>query len=150
MRLFLIILLISLHFLLSAQDTNSAYHSAQLYQVVEQMPQYPGGNDSMTDFIKNNLKYPDSIEAQHIGGRVVLGFIVNEDGNISDIAVRKSINPTLDTEAIRVVKLFPKFKPGKQQGRTVSVMFVLPIIFGRVNAPRKHGSLTYRDKYPDK
>ena len=98
-------------------------------KVVEHMPEFPGGEDAMMKFIQKNIQYPDLERDMDIQGRVVLGFIVNDDGSLSDIKVRKSVSPSIDTEAIRVVKLFPKFKPATQQGKPVRVQFTLPIMF---------------------
>ena len=99
------------------------------FKVVEHMPEFPGGEDAMMKFIQKNIQYPDLERDMDIQGRVVLGFIVNEDGSLSDIKVRKSVSPSIDAEAIRVVKLFPKFKPGTQQGKPVRVQFTLPVMF---------------------
>jgi protein TonB len=160
----LIILFTFVSIIASAQDTSLIFtvkkqkivaepavvNDRKVFQVVEQMPEYPGGDETMMKFIRSNLNYPDSLEAQHIGGWVVVDFIVKEDGSLSDISIKKSVHPTLDAEATRVVKLFPNFKPGKQLDKSVAVAFVLPIMFGKVNDYRNSGSPTYRDKYPDK
>lgn len=103
--------------------------NSKIFTVVEQMPSYPGGEQAMQHFISKNLKYPDYEAMHRISGRVIIGFVVNEDGHISDIKVRNSVSKGLDEEACRVINLFPAFKPGKQQGRPVKVSYVLPILF---------------------
>ena len=100
-----------------------------IFQVVEKMPEFPGGGDSLISFINDNIKYPDSALAHHIEGRVVLGFVINADGKITEIAIKHGISPEIDAEAIRIVRLFPTFRPGRQQGKAVRVSYVLPILF---------------------
>jgi len=100
-----------------------------VYKLVESMPEYPGGEDAMMKFIQKSIQYPDSARENDVQGRVVIGFIVNEDGSLSDITVRKSVSWDIDREALRVVKRMPKFKPGMQDGKPVRVQFTLPIMF---------------------
>lgn len=97
------------------------------YTVVEQMPQFPGGDKELTKFISNNLKYPNTDAC--VQGKVICRFIVNVDGIISNIEILRSLETNFDKEAIRIIKLFPKFIPGKQNGIEVPVYFVLPISF---------------------
>ena len=117
----------------TATDTNMVYlpHPVepQVFHVVEVMPEFPGGEKAMMEFIQTNIQYPDFERENDIQGRVVVGFVVNEDGSIYDISIKKSVSKGLDKEAIRVVKMFPKFKPGKQQGKAVRVAYVLPLMF---------------------
>ena len=110
-------------------ETPSIMPAQAVFKIVEQMPQYPRGGDAMMKFIQKNIKYPDLERESDIQGRVVLGFIVNVDGSLSDITVRKSVSHGLDKEAIRVVKLMPNFIPGRQQGKAVRVQYMLPIMF---------------------
>jgi len=107
--------------------------TSSVYRVVEQMPEFPGGEDSMMKFIQRNIMYPDVERESDIQGRVVVGFVVNEDGSLSDIQVKKGVSSGIDKEALRVVKLMPKFMPGKQQGKAVRVQFMLPILFKLVS-----------------
>jgi len=115
------------------QSTDSTFHPPvvedKVFQVVEQMPEFPGGETAMMRFIQSRLVYPDSAREYNIQGRVVLGFIIEQDGTVTDVSVKRSVNYLLDNEAVRVVKQFPKFKPGRQQGKDVKVAFVLPIMF---------------------
>jgi len=99
----------------------------KVYNFVQQMPEFPGGNDSLLTFVSKNLKWPNT-EAD-VQGKVICRFIVNTDGTISDIEVIRSIEPHFDAEAIRVIKSFPKFIPGKQNGKPVRTYYVFPIAF---------------------
>lgn len=99
-----------------------------IYDAVDQMPEFPGGADSLKAFIARNLNYPPD-DGADVQGRVVLDFVVNEDGGISAIAIRRNLHPAFDAEAIRVAKLFPSFIPGKLQGKAVKVRYVMPIMF---------------------
>ena len=112
-----------------SQTTDSTTQSPKVFTVVEQMPEYPGGEGALFKFIKKNITYPDSARNNDIQGRVVVGFVVNEDGSLSDVSIKKGISRDLDEEAVRVIKLLPNFKPGKQQGKPVKVAYVLPIAF---------------------
>lgn len=96
---------------------------------VEQMPQFPGGDQELMRYIASNLKYPTIAAENGIEGRVVLRFVVNKDGVVSDAQVLRSLDPSCDKEAIRVVKSMPKWVPGKQNGRNVPVYYTLPVLF---------------------
>jgi len=96
---------------------------------VEQMPQYPGGTAELNKFIASNLRYPTIAAENGIEGRVTLRFVVDKDGNVSDVQVLRGLDSSCDNEAIRVVKSMPKWIPGKQNGRAVPVYFTLPIVF---------------------
>jgi protein TonB len=105
--------------------------AGRVFQVAEQMPEYPGGEDAMMKFLRSNLVYPSIPEWDSTThkSRLVIQFIVNEDGSLSDIEIVKSVYASFDAETLRVVKLFPRFKPGKQNGLAVRVKYLLPIIF---------------------
>jgi len=121
MRPLLIFLLISFSITISAQDTIQP-----VCAYPEQLPEFPGGEMAMVKFIQTHLEYPIHMDTQ---GRVVVGFVVNEDGSVSDIVIKRGLCKQADAEAIRVVKLFPQFKPGMQNGKPVRTRFVLPFIF---------------------
>jgi protein TonB len=93
------------------------------------MPDFPGGEDALAAYLGKNIKYPKQANEAGIQGRVVLNFVVNEDGDISDIKVARGIGYGCDQEAMRVVNSMPKWKPGKQNGKAVKVSFSLPIMF---------------------
>jgi periplasmic protein TonB len=96
---------------------------------VEEMPQFPGGNDELLKFIAENISYPEDAIINNIQGRVILKFVVNTDGSIDRIEILRGIDSSLDNEAVRVIKTLPKFKPGKQGGVPVPVWFNLPVLF---------------------
>jgi len=99
------------------------------FAIVEQMPEYPGGEKAMFEYLMANLKYPQSCLDDKIQGRVLVTFVVEKDGSITDTEVVKSVNPDLDAEALRVVKGMPAWTPGKQKGQEVRVRFTIPVIF---------------------
>lgn len=101
----------------------------QIFTYVEQMPEYTGGDAARNDFLAKNIRYPELAKENNIQGRVIVRFVVNETGEVSDASVVKGIGGGCDEEAIRVVKKMPKWKPGKQNGKAVKVWFTLPIFF---------------------
>ena len=101
----------------------------KVFDVVEQMPSFPGGMSALMNYLNNNIKYPVIAEENGIQGRVIVQFIVGKDGHISDVKVAKSVDPSLDKEAVRVVKAMPKWIPGKQNGQAVTVRYTLPVTF---------------------
>jgi periplasmic protein TonB len=96
---------------------------------VEQMPEFPGGEEELIKFIKSNLRYPQIAADNGIGGRVTLRFVVSKTGEVSGIEVIRGLDPSCDKEAIRVVKMMPRWIPGRQNGRNVPVYFTLPVLF---------------------
>ena len=98
-------------------------------EVAEEMPQFPGGEQALIDYLSKHIKYPPVAEENGIQGRVVLRFVVEKDGSISQVEVIKSVDPSLDKEAIRVTKSIPHWIPGKQNGQPVRVKFTLPVTF---------------------
>lgn len=101
----------------------------ELFTVVEQNPEFEGGYNAMMEFVKAHMKYPTNARRLQIEGTVYVGFIVGKDGTIRDVSVLRGIMTECDNEAIRVVKMMPKWKPGKQNGRNVNVRFTLPLKF---------------------
>ena len=99
------------------------------FDVVEQMPEFPGGAAEMMKFLSMNVKYPASAEKDSIQGRVIATFIVEKDGTVSSPKVVKHVSDDLDAEAVRVIELMPKWKPGRQSGREVRVKYTIPITF---------------------
>ena len=99
------------------------------FDVVEQMPSFPGGMEALMKFISENVKYPKEAEEKGLQGRVVVRYIIEKDGSISEVEIAKSVNEYLDAEAIRVVNAMPKWIPGKQKGENVRVKFTIPITF---------------------
>jgi TonB family protein len=107
----------------------NASREGTVFTVVEEQPEFPGGFDEMKNFIKSNLKYPRESRMKGEEGTVYVSFIVETDGSISEVRTMRGISPLCDNEAMQVVKLFPKWVPGKQAGEVVRVKFVLPIRF---------------------
>lgn len=100
-----------------------------VFQVVETMPTFPGGDAELFKFLSNNVKYPVIAQENGIQGRVICQFTVNKDGSIVDVVVVRSVDPSLDKEAIRVIKSMPNWSPGKQRGKPVRVKYTLPVNF---------------------
>ena len=99
------------------------------FDVVEDMPAFPGGMEAMIQFISSNIQYRADGQKQKVDGRVLVNFVVEKDGSITEVKVVKPTFPSLDAEAIRVVKAMPKWKPGYQRGQAVRVQFTMPINF---------------------
>ena len=113
----------------SAQKTVVSQSNQNVYDAVEQMPEFPGGMPAMIEYLQNNLKYPKDAIKQQVGGRVMVMFVVETDGSLSNVRVARKVFHSLDTEAVRVVKSMPKWKPGKEKGRLVRVNYTLPVVF---------------------
>ena len=100
-----------------------------VYQVVDEMPQFPGGMKALMDYLSANVKYPEAAKQAGISGRVTTQFVVGEDGVIRDVKVLRSVSPELDAEAIRVMNSMPKWEPGKLEGKPVPVRYTVPVNF---------------------
>ncbi len=101
----------------------------KIFMVVEQQPEFEGGYEAMMNFIRKNMRYPASARRMGIDGTVYVTFVVGRDGSINDVRVLRGISADCDKEAVRVVQMMPKWKPGKQNGKAVLVRFNLPIKF---------------------
>ena len=101
----------------------------KVFDVVEQMPSYPGGMGALMQYLSSHIKYPVIAEENGIQGRVICTFVVERDGSITDVKIAKSVDPSLDKEAMRVVSSMPKWIPGKQNGSAVRVKYTLPVTF---------------------
>ena len=101
----------------------------KVFDVVEQMPQFPGGQQALFEYLSKNIKYPVIAEENGVQGRVIVTFVVERDGSITDVKVVKSVDPSLDKEAQRVVKAMPHWIPGKQNGSAVRVKYTVPVTF---------------------
>lgn len=100
-----------------------------IYNIVEVMAEYPGGFEKMAEFLGKNIVYPEEAKEKNIQGTVLVSFVVEKNGKITDAKVVRSIGGGCDEEALRVVNAMPKWKPGKQNGKNVRVQFALPIKF---------------------
>ena len=101
----------------------------EIFQIVEEMPSYPGGEQKLMEYVAKNIKYPQIARETGIQGRVFVGFVVEPDGSVSNVKVLRGIGGGCDEEAVRVVKSMPKWKPGKQRGKAVRVSYMLPVNF---------------------
>ena len=100
---------------------------SKVFDVVEEMPQFPGGPSALFEYLSKNIKYPVVAEENGVQGRVIVTFVVERDGSITDVKVVKSVDPSLDKEAQRVVKSMPHWIPGKQNGSAVRVKYTVPV-----------------------
>ena len=111
------------------ESVEGDYDGVMEYDKAKYPPEYPGGNEGLSKFLSDNIKYPKSAEKNGIQGTVVLQFIVEKSGAISNVKVLRSVDKALDNEAVRVVKTMPKWIPGKQSLVPVRVRFILPVSF---------------------
>ena len=102
---------------------------AEIFQVVEKQPEFPGGMAELMRYLRKNIRYPAICQKQGIQGRVVVQFVVDTDGSVVEPKVVKSVNPHLDAEAVRVISSMPKWTPGMQKGVNVRVRFTMPVGF---------------------
>lgn len=98
-------------------------------KTVEQLPEFPGGIVQFMKWLTRNLRYPPIAQSQRIQGKVVVSFIINKDGSIASPTIVQSVDPVLDREALRVVKMMPRWKPGLQNGKPCRTMFAIPVNF---------------------
>ena len=125
--LFFLILVFTAFTTTHAQKINTP--CSKVYDIVEQMPSFPGGQSAMIKFIADSLRYPSVVCTASVEGRIVVRFVVDCEGNILNPSVFRGIDPLLDKEAIRVIKLMPKWIPGRQNGKPVCVIYNVPIRF---------------------
>jgi protein TonB len=97
--------------------------------VAEYMPEFPGGENALMAYIREHTKYPEYEMEMGIQGKAVVGFVINEDGKVSDVKIMKSLSKGIDRESVRVIRSLPNFKPGRQNGRNVKVRYVVPMDF---------------------
>ena len=101
----------------------------KIFDAVEQPPMFPGGQEAMMKWLSNNIRYPEAAQQNNVSGRVIVSFVVEKDGSVSDVKLAKGIDRDLDNEALRVVKRMPKWQPGKNNGVAVRTKFTLPVTF---------------------
>ena len=126
LKVALMMLVLLFSFMTSTAQTKK---NDMVFDVVEVMPQFPGGQIAMMKYIMENMKYPEQAMKEGIQGRVAVRFIVEKDGSISDVKPVLSVHPLLNKEAVRVVESMPKWTPGKHNGKPVRVRFNLPVMF---------------------
>ena len=134
-------------------DLATSYEDT-VYQIVEQMPQYTGGEEAMMKYVAENIKYPQAAKDKNISGRVFVGFIVEKDGSVSTVKVLRGIGGGCDEEAVRVISSMPKWKPGIKDGKPVRVSYMMPLTFklteGQPAKPSKKADTNKPDMKPDK
>ncbi|MDG2139272.1 MAG: TonB family protein [Flavobacteriales bacterium] len=101
----------------------------EFFMVVENMPEFPGGDLGLMKFIQKNVRYPAIAKEYNITGKVYVSFIVDRQGKVTNVKIVRGVDKNLDAEALRVVSLLPKYRPGQQRGKAVRVMFTIPINF---------------------
>ena len=124
-----------------AQPESPTTKDQKVFDVVEQMPSYPGGPNALFAYLSTIIHYPEDAEENGAQGRVIVTFVVEKDGSISEVKVAKSVFPSLDKEAVRVVSSMPRWNPGKQNGKAVRVKYTVPVTF-RLELPQKAVSPT--------
>ena len=102
---------------------------AEIFISVEQMPQFPGGDEALLKYLSSHINYPPMAAENNVQGRVVVQFVVDKTGKVGEVTVVRSVDKELDREAVRVCKSLPKFVPGRQNGQPVSVWYTLPVTF---------------------
>lgn len=110
-------------------NVSTPKEDGEVFMVVEDMPEFPGGTEALLEYLRANFKYPERCKQEKIQGRVLVTFVVNTDGSVCDPEVVKSVDPELDAEALRVISAMPAWKPGKQKGKEVRVKYTVPVNF---------------------
>jgi TonB family protein len=126
------------------KSSQASSQDEKVYDKVEQLPSYPGGDQARIDFLIKNIRYPEEAKKKGVQGKVFVSFVVEKDGSLSDIKVLRGIGSGCDEEAVRVIKMMPKWEPGMNKGKPVKVQFVLPIKFALGEKPD-----TEKDKAKD-
>lgn len=112
-----------------AIDEEEEEQEAQVFYIVEQIPEFPGGDLELRKYIANNIEYPEIAKENGIQGRIFIQFVVNKDGKVERAKIVRGIDPSLDKEALRVINSLPKWKAGSQRGKPVNVSYTVPINF---------------------
>lgn len=110
-------------------DKQNPDNGEEPYAMVEQMPQFPGGMKALMEYISTNLRYPEDAKQAKKSGRVIARFTVQEDGSIADVEIIRSVYPSMDAEAIRVLQGMPQWQPGMQDGKAVATLYTIPVMF---------------------
>lgn len=103
--------------------------NGDVYFIVDEMPNFPGGDNALRKYIAENVKYPGIAKKEGIQGKVYVTFVVDVDGSVSDVKIARGVDPSLDKESLRVISSLPKWKPGKEKGKAVKVQYTVPITF---------------------
>ena len=121
--------LICFLFMMALPMNAQSESSTKVYDEVDEMPSFPGGLNGLMTFLSQNMVYPVTAQENGVQGRVTVSFVVETDGSITDVKVARSVDPSLDREAMRVVKAMPKWTPGKKDGKPVRVKYTVPMVF---------------------
>lgn len=121
--------LICFLFMMALPMNAQSESSTKVYDDVDEMPSFSGGNYGLMTFLAQNMVYPVTAQENGVQGRVIISFVVETDGSITDVKVARSVDPSLDREAMRVVKAMPKWTPGKKDGKPVRVKYTTPVVF---------------------
>lgn len=121
--------LICFFFMMALPMNAQSESSTKVYDEVDEMPSFPGGLNGLMTFLAQNMVYPVTAQENGVQGRVIISFVVETDGSITDVKVARSVDPSLDREAMRVVKAMPKWTPGKKDGKPVRVKYTVPMAF---------------------
>ena len=132
--------------MVSAQAQESANNDTTIYTIVDEMPQFQGGDSALVEYITHNVHYPQAEKAQGIQGKVFIGFVVEKDGSISNVEVKRGIGEECDAEAVRVVKDMPAWIPGKRNGEPVRVSSMLPINYKIVEPQQSQYQMVVTDE----
>ncbi|PCI93422.1 MAG: energy transducer TonB [Flavobacteriales bacterium] len=139
MKVYYLILAVMISPLVGMSQVVEATESKEeVYTIVERMPEFPGGNKAMFEFLGNNIEYPPKAKAKNIQGKVYVNFTISKDGTIRDVKVLRKAHKLLDAEAVRVIKIMPDWIPGMQRGEMVSVSYNLPINFSLTGRKKKN------------
>jgi TonB family protein len=112
-----------------ADKTKSEKIHGKVYEQVEQMPEFPGGQTELINFLMKSVKYPEESMNKRIQGKVFVSFVISKKGSVLNTKIERGVDPLLDAEALRVVNSMPNWTPGKENGKNVAVQFTLPISF---------------------
>ncbi len=111
------------------QEVVDTLKDEPVFFIVEEMPEYPGGELAIRQYLASNVKYPVKAMEREIEGRVYVQFVITVDGDVTGVKIARGVDPELNKEAIRVIKAMPKWTPGKQRGKPVAVAYTIPINF---------------------
>ena len=111
------------------KDPKTLDSDEQIFFIVEEMPEFPNGEQALRQYIANNVEYPDVAKQKGIQGKVYVTFVVSKDGSIANANIARGVDASLDAEALRVINGLPNWKPGKQRGKNVNVSYTVPINF---------------------
>ncbi len=131
MKKFVFILIVLVSGLLFIVQSNGQEQkkSGDVFIQVDEMPVFPGGEDALRTYIAGNVKYPDVAKKEGIAGKVIVTFVIDESGKVTDVKVVRGVHKLLDEESVRVVSGMPAWQPGKEKGKAVKVQYTIPIQF---------------------